>query len=416
MLAKITAPDLPTDCNEAELLIERHKDHQVEINAKNNVFKQYYDSGNRFIKAELLFANEIQDKIKILKQRIDLLNHIWEKRSVLYHHNLDVQLFKREATTLESWLAVREGTLRDGTSGDSIVHVEELISKHRDFEETIKAQEEKFESLKRMTLIEEAFLLQKEQEALARKSERERQEQERLEQRKRLEIQKITEKRRQEQRQQQEIPEEKMNGTKQEDEKDESRPTVTVRKTNSVAQMFDRERIMRRGSDTSVKRSESMKVGGPSLKPKRTPTFTTRRRGSFKSKATDISPPSDAQSFLDRKQVLNAGGKRATNRAWRNSYTVLCGQLLCFFKNKDDFAASKAMCAPVNIHNGSCSVADDYLKKKHTFRLIISDGSEFLFACSSEVEMDDWIQKITFRAKLPPAQQLLNLDIPKVSH
>ncbi|XP_063909279.1 spectrin beta chain, non-erythrocytic 1 isoform X5 [Zophobas morio] len=418
MLAKITAPDLPSDCNEAELLIERHKEHQVEIKAKSNMFKQFYDSGNKFIAEEHLFATDIAEKIKILRQRLDLLNNVWEKRSILYDHNLDVQLFKREATTLETWLVVREGTLKDGTVGDNISHVEELIRKHRDFEEAIKAQEDKFEGLKRKTLIEDAFLLQREQEALARKAEKERLEQERLEQRKRFEIQKINEKRRQEMPRQIEVPQIQMNGTKQEEVTKEERPIPTVRKTNSVVQTFERERDrsgLRRGSDSSVQRSASMKVGTPGTvnKPKRTPTFTTRRRGSFKAKANDVMPPADAQSMLERKQLATAGAKRASNRGWKTSYTVLCGQLLCFFKGKEDFAASKASGPPVNIHNALCTVADDYQKKKHTFRLAITDGSEFLFACNTEVEMDDWIQKINFRAKLPPSQQLLHLEIPK---
>jgi spectrin beta len=211
-----------------------------------------------------------------------------------------------------------------------------------------------------------------------------------------------------------------MNGTAKpqevEAEEEERRPIPTVRKTNSVVQTYERERIgLRRGSDSSVQRSSSMKVSTnvASNKPKRTPTFTTRRRGSFRSKGNDAVPPADAQSFLDRKHLQQAGAKRATNRTWKNSYTVLCGQLLCFFKNKDDFATSKASGSPINIHNAMCSVADDYQKKKHTFRLVLSDGSEFLFACASDGEMDDWMQKINFRAKLPPSQQLLHLDIPK---
>lgn len=127
-----------------------------------------------------------------------------------------------------------------------------------------------------------------------------------------------------------------------------------------------------------------------------------------------VLPPVEAEAFLDRKQLLLPGQKKATNRTWKNSYTVLCGQLLCFFKNKDDFAASKASCPPINIHNATCTIAEDYLKRKYTFRLIIIDGSEFLFACNSEVDMMDWINKITFRARLPPSQQLLHFDIPKV--
>jgi spectrin beta len=273
---------------------------------------------------------------------------------------------------------------------------------------------------------------------LAREREKSRLEQERLDQRKKLEIQKINDKRRQERPQYLELPEERMNGTAKpqevEAEEEERRPIPTVRKTNSVVQTYERERIgLRRGSDSSVQRSSSMKVSTnvASNKPKRTPTFTTRRRGSFRSKGNGTSlhddlvcifknrvsdgvPPADAQSFLDRKHLQQAGAKRATNRTWKNSYTVLCGQLLCFFKNKDDFATSKASGSPINIHNAICSVADDYQKKKHTFRLVLSDGSEFLFACASDGEMDDWMQKINFRAKLPPSQQLLHLDIPKV--
>lgn len=60
---------------------------------------------------------------------------------------------------------------------------------------------------------------------------------------------------------------------------------VNLRKTNSVAQMFDRERF-RRGSDHAIKRAESMKVGPGSKPVKRTPSFTTRRKNSFKTKNT----------------------------------------------------------------------------------------------------------------------------------
>lgn len=76
--------------------------------------------------------------------------------------------------------------------------MEELIRKHRDFEETVKSQEDKFEALKRMTLLEEAFTQQLKQEELARKAEKERLEQEKLEKRKRQEMDRITQLRRQE--------------------------------------------------------------------------------------------------------------------------------------------------------------------------------------------------------------------------
>ena len=75
---------------------------------------------------------------------------------------------------------------------------------------------------------------------------------------------------------------------------------------------------------TDVKRAESMKVD--LKKPKRTPSFTTRRRTqSFrKHKRMETManlPPVEMQGYLDRKQELQSGGKKATIRSWKMFYT-----------------------------------------------------------------------------------------------
>ncbi|XP_017780552.1 PREDICTED: spectrin alpha chain, non-erythrocytic 1 isoform X2 [Nicrophorus vespilloides] len=413
MLAKITAPDLPQEATGAELLRERHKEHKVEIDAKSESFNHFFNTGNELIRNGHFLSHEIQGKLDLLEQRLELLHRIWYTRSIIYEQNLDVQLFKHDANTLENWMIVREATLRDPKVGDSIIQVEDMIRKHEDFENTIRAQEEKFAALKRMTLLEEAFTVQKQAELEARKAERERQEQERLAQRKKQEMQRFTEMRRAE-----EIkrgPE--INGNYEKKKPDVAPPpppTTNLTKSNSAAQMFG-DRI-RRGSDHSVKRAESMKVTAPPKLPKRTPSFTTRRRNSFKDKSPGHDfelPPVEIQTFLDRKQVLTAAGKRAQIRTWKNLYTVLCGQLLCFFKNVEDFSASKAMYPPLGIHNALCTVADDYNKRKHTFRLVMPDQSEYLFSCLSDQDMLDWVRKISFRAKLPPSQQLVHFEVQK---
>lgn len=194
-------------------------------------------------------------------------------------------MFKRDSHLLENWLDVRQKILKDDKLGENIPQVEELIRKHDDFEKTIVAQEERFATIKRMTLLEQAFVRQREQEARDRRAERERQEQEKLQQRKRMEIQRITEQRRQEEYR--DRTEERVNGGHYPKESDSvsplpSPPVSSLTKSNSVAHMFDRDRF-RRGSDSSVKRAESMKVG-PTKPAKRTPSFTTRRRGSFRNR------------------------------------------------------------------------------------------------------------------------------------
>lgn len=186
-------------------------------------------------------------------------------------------------------------------------------------------------------------------------------------------------------------------------------PRQGVQKSNSIVN------LLRRGSgseSSSVKRAESMKVG-PKLT-KRTPSFTTRRRAqSFRKNQqahpADL-PPVEIQGVLERKHELQSGGKRAPVRSWKPFHTVLCGQLLCFFKDEGDFYEKKAATAPVNILNARCEKADDYTKKKNVFRLKLPDGSEFLFLANNKTEMLDWVNKISFHASLPPNLQLMSYD------
>lgn len=184
-------------------------------------------------------------------------------------------------------------------------------------------------------------------------------------------------------------------------------PPNAVQKSSSIVNMLGS--LRRSSGDASyVKRAESMKIG-PKI-PKRTPSFTTRRRAqSFRKNQQpdqmDL-PPVEIQGLLERKHELQSGGKKAPVRSWKLFHTVLCGQLLCFFKDEEDFYQKKASTAPVNILNARCEKAEDYTKKKHVFRLHLPDGSEFLFLAANEEQCMDWINKISFHAALPPNLQL----------
>lgn len=216
--------------------------------------------------------------------------------------------------------------------------MEELIRKHGDFEETIKAQEDKLEAINRITLLEKAFAQQLKQEELARINEKERLEQERFQQRKRLEMDRITKLRKQESGDMgssEDITDEQVNGTSHLGPPSNAsspsanhygsprtplsshlgpapvqsyypnlettnignnfliliydkynilfnslgKPTVALRKTNSYAHMLDKDRLR-----PLVKRAESLKDAQGSKPIKRTPSFNTKRRGSIKSK------------------------------------------------------------------------------------------------------------------------------------
>ncbi|XP_066903176.1 spectrin beta chain, erythrocytic isoform X2 [Halyomorpha halys] len=459
MIAKVTSPELAQDVAGAEALISRHMEHRAEINSREEAFSQFYTTGNALIEQGHFLGNDIQDKIRVLEQRKHLLNDTWEKRKVIYDLSLDTRIFMREANLLENWIISREPVLHDEKLGESISQVEELIRRHEDFEKTIEAHAEKFSAIKRITLLEQAFLKQQEAEASARQAEIERIERERSEARKRREVQRMTQERKKEdERRRQEInggpelldnknasPSGRFLLAEKVAEESERQPTIKqetsdlsetdsgypitksqstilprlnaqespipLQKSGSISTLFG-DRLRKAGD---VKRAESMKAD--LKKPKRTPSFTTRRRTQsfrklqkFRGDELDQLPPVEIQGILDRKHELQSGGKKAALRSWKTFYTVLCGQLLCFFKDQDDFVASKAATSPIIIFNAKCEKAEDYTKRKHVFRLCTTDGSEFLFLAPNGEEMEDWVNKITFHAQLPPSLQLMSYD------
>lgn len=424
MLAQITAPDLAKDVAGAEALIGKIKEHNTEVDSRSEAFDTFYKTGTKLIKDGHFLANEVQEKIAVLEQRKRLLDNTIVQRAEIYELNLDTQIFLKEAEVIESWIISRQVQLKDGKLGESIAQVEDLLRKHEDFEKTVAAQEEKVLALKRITLLEQKFKKQLETEQAARIAEKERVERERHEALKQKEVQRITEERRRH-----DANSSVVNGYSDSPIKSSTpshlspssaagmskeAPDVSpVQKSNSFATMLQ-ERL-RRGSEGNIKRAESMKIGPKPAK--RTPSFTTRRRAqSFRknqrgsdSTESDL-PPVEMQGMLERKHELQSGGKKAPVRSWKPFYTVLCGQLMCFFKDVEDFAQKKAATAPVNILNAKCDRAEDYTKKKNVFRLVLLDGSEFLFLTGSKESMNEWVNKVAFHAALPPNLQLMSYD------
>ncbi|KAJ8705806.1 hypothetical protein PYW08_012852 [Mythimna loreyi] len=394
-LARVTAPDLAHDVSGAERLLARHQDIKVEIEAKEEAFHTLYNDGEKLVKEGHFMSNEIEERMSLLRSRRAHLDAAWSNRERIYTQHLDALVFKRDADALDNWITNRVPLVRDGKYGESVAQVEELINRHRDLEETIDAQRDKFNALKRITLVEQAFQTQRDEEEQARRISAERQEAERLQQYRKREMERITEERR---RETAPVP-----MTRESERLQSSVAAASSEEALSPAPQF--ERLPK--NEQHVKRAESMSVVKT---PKRTPSFTTRRRTqSFRRhRRGDIAelPPVEIEGYLERKQEAGCGGKRATVRSWRGYYSVLCGQLLCFFRDELDFASAKAAAPPVAILNARCEPAGDYTKRANVFRLACADGAEYLFACSSKDLMKEWVAKLSFHAQLPPELQL----------
>ncbi|XP_009472272.1 PREDICTED: spectrin beta chain, erythrocytic-like [Nipponia nippon] len=83
--------------------------------------------------------------------------------------------------------------------------------------------------------------------------------------------------------------------------------------------------------------------------------------------------------------------------SWSTRYCVLRGGQLAFFKD----AKSRALglpChgeEPLGLRDALCEVAAGYKKKKHVFKLRLSNGSEWLFHGKDEEELQAWLQGLS---------------------
>ncbi|KAI8427256.1 hypothetical protein MSG28_014849 [Choristoneura fumiferana] len=404
-IAVVTAPELAHDVPGAERLLARHKDIGAEVAAKDDAFQALYSDGEKLVREGHFMSAEIEERMATLRARRAQLDAAWAARADIYAQHLDALVFRREADALDAWITNRVPLVRDGKVGESVGQVEQLLARHTELEQAILAHSDKFQALNRITLVEQAFQKQKESEEAARAASQAQQAAERALRHRRQEVERIAEQRR---RDIAPPPRDDQLSSAAPEPSPGAAPAAAAapapassEETLSPAPQFDR--LPR---NDPVKRAESMSV---MKTPKRTPSFTTRRRTqSFRRhRRPDAElPPVEIEGYLERKQESGVGGKRATVRSWRSYYCVLCGQLLCFFRDELDFAAAKAAAPPQAILNARCEAAGDYTKRAHVFRVRCADGAEYLFGCSSAALMRDWVAKLSFHAQLPPELQL----------
>ncbi|NXY51314.1 SPTB2 protein, partial [Ceuthmochares aereus] len=100
------------------------------------------------------------------------------------------------------------------------------------------------------------------------------------------------------------------------------------------------------------------------------------------------------EGTLERKHVLQTGGRKANCRAWGLFHTVLMRQTLCFYQDRRDSLKSSVVALPLNLSGAVCTPDAEYTKKTNCFRLQLRDGSEYLLRAPSQPLMNEWVSKL----------------------
>ncbi|XGW05367.1 hypothetical protein V3C99_016045 [Haemonchus contortus] len=408
MQTVMTSEQLPRDVVGCEALARRHDEYNLEMQGRKPHIDEFARQGKHMIQGGHVLSQEINEKVETLERSWAVLCEVWKDRNELYNENLDCQRWKQNAAQLELWLLERERLLGDDWRHiESVENAENHLRDFDDFLVTLDAQGDRCEMVKRLTLIEQNF-------SKLRKKEVERSRIAEEDQRRRDTI-KVVEKgqilanRRQERerRKTQEISLLRPNSN--DDFSSQTLPRKMDRAERSKTTTVGDSVVVGGPSTVVASSANSSHISAVDVDMRKTPSFTTRRGNSVSRNSTsrweDLGAI-DMRGFVDRKQDLQSGSKRATIRSWKNYYTILCGQLMCFFKDESSFYENIAAAPPVYIYGARCEPFPEYVKRKHAFRLATQDGAEYIFACSDERQMLEWVAKVKFHADLAPSNQL----------
>ncbi|XP_056250812.1 spectrin beta chain, non-erythrocytic 1 isoform X2 [Seriola aureovittata] len=351
----IEAQEKPRDVSSVELLMNNHQGIKAEIDARNDSFTSCIELGKALLARKHYASEEIKEKLlQLTDKRKDMIDR-WEDRWEWLRLVLEVHQFSRDAGVAEAWLLGQEPYLSSSLIGQSVDEVEKLIKRHEAFEKSAATWEERFAALERLTTME------------------------------------LLEVRR-----------------RQEEEEKRRQPTPTeAQPVDAAAQQKEGEPVSQNGlpSDQESPRenveggevvngvSEPSPAGSPGASRKGKPS----QAATLPAKSQQDVSTSQLEGFLHRKHEWEGHNKKASSRSWHNVYCVINQQEMGFYK--DQKSASQGIPyhseIPISLKDAVCEVALDYKKKKHVFKLKITDGNEYLFQAKDDEEMNTWISAIS---------------------
>uniref|UniRef100_A0A8C6XDR7 Spectrin beta chain n=1 Tax=Naja naja TaxID=35670 RepID=A0A8C6XDR7_NAJNA len=344
VIRQIEAQEKPRDVSSVELLMNNHQGIKAEIDARNDSFTTCIELGKSLLARKHYASEEIKEKLLQLTEKRKEMIDKWEDRWEWLRLILEVHQFSRDASVAEAWLLGQEPYLSSREIGQSVDEVEKLIKRHEAFEKSAATWDERFSALERLTTLE------------------------------------LLEVRRQ-----------------QEEEERKRQPPSPEPSPRTGEESQETNEMVNGAADQRTSSKETSPVPSPTGDRKAKTSLQAQTAATLPAKTQEIAS-AQMEGFLNRKHEWESHSKKASNRSWHNVYCVINNQEMGFYK--DAKAASSGIPyhseIPVSLKEAVCEVAVEYKKKKHVFKLRLTDGNEYLFQAKDEEEMNTWIQAITF--------------------
>ncbi|XP_021248503.1 spectrin beta chain, non-erythrocytic 1 isoform X1 [Numida meleagris] len=374
VIRQIEAQEKPRDVSSVELLMNNHQGIKAEIDARNDSFTTCIELGKSLLARKHYASEEIKEKLLQLTEKRKEMIDKWEDRWEWLRLILEVHQFSRDASVAEAWLLGQEPYLSSREIGQSVDEVEKLIKRHEAFEKSAATWDERFAALERLTTLE-LLEVRRQQEEEERKRKPPTPEP----------SPKVAEDGGSQQQ---------WDGTKGEQVSQNGLPSD--QESPRVAETAETNEMVNGAAEQRTSSKESSPVPSPTADRKAKGAIQAQTAATLPAKTQEI-PSAQMEGFLHRKHEWETHSKKASSRSWHNVYCVINNQEMGFYK--DSKAAASGIPyhneIPVSLKDAVCEIAVDYKKKKHVFKLRLTDGNEYLFQAKDDEEMNTWIQAIT---------------------
>ncbi|XP_035752014.1 spectrin beta chain, non-erythrocytic 1 isoform X1 [Egretta garzetta] len=374
VIRQIEAQEKPRDVSSVELLMNNHQGIKAEIDARNDSFTTCIELGKSLLARKHYASEEIKEKLLQLTEKRKEMIDKWEDRWEWLRLILEVHQFSRDASVAEAWLLGQEPYLSSREIGQSVDEVEKLIKRHEAFEKSAATWDERFAALERLTTLE-LLEVRRQQEEEERKRQPPTPEP----------SPKVAE---------DADSQQQWDGTKGEQVSQNGLPSD--QESPRVAETAETHEMVNGAAEQRTSSKESSPVPSPTADRKAKTAIQAQTAATLPAKTQEI-PSAQMEGFLHRKHEWETHSKKASSRSWHNVYCVINNQEMGFYK--DPKAAASGIPyhneIPVSLKEAVCEIAVDYKKKKHVFKLRLTDGNEYLFQAKDDEEMNTWIQAIT---------------------
>lgn len=374
VIRQIEAQEKPRDVSSVELLMNNHQGIKAEIDARNDSFTTCIELGKSLLARKHYASEEIKEKLLQLTEKRKEMIDKWEDRWEWLRLILEVHQFSRDASVAEAWLLGQEPYLSSREIGQSVDEVEKLIKRHEAFEKSAATWDERFAALERLTTLE-LLEVRRQQEEEERKRQPPTPEP----------SPKVAE---------DADSQQQWDGTKGEQVSQNGLPSD--QESPRVAETAETNEMVNGAAEQRTSSKESSPVPSPTADRKAKMAIQAQTAATLPAKTQEI-PSAQMEGFLHRKHEWETHSKKASSRSWHNVYCVINNQEMGFYK--DSKAAASGIPyhneIPVSLKEAVCEIAVDYKKKKHVFKLRLTDGNEYLFQAKDDEEMNTWIQAIT---------------------